>query len=95
MAMIPAPHTYYSNSSKRAKSITERARKVEFRGETPNLSYHGFIEVMSGKDDIMEVHIERSHLKKYVKNAKYHTESVYASISREDWQYLISASTET
>ena len=79
----------YTNTSKPAKSICERARKVDFRGESPSEEYMGFIEVISGQTGTFEIHLERSALKKYRKNAKWHTQSVYAIISPADFAHLM------
>lgn len=81
----------YTTSSQRRSALAERGRKVAFSGDTPNYEYFGHIEVMSGKDNVMSIHCERSQKKKYAPNARWHTESVYAEISREDWKHLISA----
>jgi len=81
----------WNRFSKPAASICERARKVEFRGESANEEWMGFIEVMSGKSGVMEVHVERSALKKYTPKAKWHTQSVYATISADDWRHLLTA----
>ena len=82
----------WNRFSKIAKSICERARKVEFMGESANEEWMGTIEIMSGKGGVMEIHIERSALKKYShKQAKWHTQSVYATIDAEAWKHLTTA----
>lgn len=79
----------YSNSSNQAPPLAGLGRKVDFRGETPNEEYIGFIEVMDGQGDTISVHVERSALKKYSPRSKWHTESVYANIDAKDWRYLL------
>jgi len=84
----------YTFTSRQVHGLHDRARKVEFSCDAPNYEYRGFIEVMSGKDGVMEVHMVRNSLKKYVANARWHTETAYATLSVADWQYLITAPQE-
>lgn len=80
----------YIDHTKIGKPLTERARRVEFRGESPNEEWFGQIEIMSGKDGVFSLHIKRSHMKKYG-GKKWHTESIYATISAEAWEHLKTA----
>ena len=81
----------YSHQTIQVNGLCDRSKRVTFRGETPSEEYHGYVEVMSGRDGIFDVHTERSTLKKYAKNAKWHTQSHTITISAEDWAYLKTA----
>lgn len=80
-------------SSTPARGLAERARKVEFRGESALEEWHGQIEVMEGKGGVMSVHISRAHLAHGGK--KWHRESIYVDIDAASWAHLISAPTKT
>jgi hypothetical protein len=78
------------NRSYPKDGMTERARRVAFTGESPNEEWVGEIEVMSGKGGTVSVHIERSHKAKYG-GKKWHSVSVYATLTAEAWAHLTSA----
>lgn len=79
----------YIHKTKPGHAIAPHARKVDFIGETPNEDYHGFVEVIGTHHSTIEIHLARSTLKKYKANAKWHTQSVYATISASDWRHLL------
>ena len=80
----------WSHFSEIVEAITERARRIIFHGESPSETWQGHVEVMSKSDATIELHVSRSHLKKY-QGKRWHTESVYVTMSREAWQHLCSA----
>lgn len=81
----------YKHTCAPVRPITERARKVEFRGQTPNESYFGSIEVISGTGDTISICVERAHMKKY-SGKKWHRETIYLTLTREAWAHLMTAS---
>lgn len=80
----------WSHVSEIARSIAEHARQINFRGESPSEAWHGLVEVISKAGGAVELHVRRSHRKKY-RGKKWHSESVYVTISGEAWQHLCSA----
>lgn len=79
----------YKHTSRPGHAIAPHARKIDFFGETPNEEYHGFAEVIGASHGVVEIHVERSSLKKYKPRAKWNTQSVYATLSTSDWRHLL------
>lgn len=75
--------------SKPGHAIANHARKIDFIGETPSEEYHGFVEIIGTSHGVVEIHVERSTLKKYRAKAIWNTQSVYATISASDWRHLL------
>jgi hypothetical protein len=79
----------YENNCTIARAVTERARQVNVIGHGPLESYNAEVEVMSGSDGQMALHVRRSHVRWDGK--KWHSESIYVTLSAEAWAHIISA----
>jgi hypothetical protein len=72
------------------RAITERARRISFSGESPSEEWMGDVEVMSGANDMIELHVSRSHKAKYT-GKRWNTQSVYVTMTKASWEHLKSA----
>lgn len=84
---------YRNTSQIKQRAITERAREVTFQGESPNEEWMGEVEIMCDRDGNMSLHVKRSSIKKYT-GKKWHSESVYLTLTREAWEHLRAAPVE-